>query len=392
MRREHEPRPAWVARSTPLEPREQAPGEALRRRQPAARSKRRSPPPSPHAPVDVARAAPSPAVGPLEERERPVEPPAVGVRVQIAQAGRHAAPHLPVDGGMSAAGQARPQWRSPNSDSSWSTSSARRGLAAHGPMFTAWPRGRLPRHLEHRVGDVEPAAQVAVAVRVLHALVAGRLPGLDQPVLQHAARPARSSWACSPTPRRAPSSPPARRSARGRALRTETDLPTYSGRPRWSRKRRRPGRRAASRGPAARSGGRASPAGFAAPAAAAGERPARRHVGRVRAHRGNSAQNTRAHVSASGSARWAPSTSIPSDSASGASPRWRCSGAKRAARRDGAQHGGDRPVHARALEAPAQHAPVEAGVVRDQHAAAQPARPARPAPPPAAARRPPWPA
>ena len=45
----------------------------------------------------------------------------------------------------------------------------------------------------------------------------------------------------------------------------------------------------------------------------------------------NSAQNTRAHVSASGSARCTPSTSMPSASASAASPRRRCSGASRRA-------------------------------------------------------------
>ena len=47
--------------------------------------------------------------------------------------------------------------------------------------------------------------------------------------------------------------------------------------------------------------------------------------------RGNSAQNTRAHVRASGSARCTSATSIPSESASDASPRLRTSGAKRRA-------------------------------------------------------------
>ena len=46
---------------------------------------------------------------------------------------------------------------------------------------------------------------------------------------------------------------------------------------------------------------------------------------------GNSAQNTRAHVRASGSARWTSRTSIPSASASEASPRRVTSGAKRRA-------------------------------------------------------------
>ena len=44
------------------------------------------------------------------------------------------------------------------------------------------------------------------------------------------------------------------------------------------------------------------------------------------------AQKTRAHVSASGSARCTSSTSMPSDPASDASPRFRTSGANRRAR------------------------------------------------------------
>src|SRR5918992_3046687 len=47
--------------------------------------------------------------------------------------------------------------------------------------------------------------------------------------------------------------------------------------------------------------------------------------------RGKSAQNTRAHVRASGRARWTSVTSMPSESASGASERLRESGAKRRA-------------------------------------------------------------
>ena len=46
---------------------------------------------------------------------------------------------------------------------------------------------------------------------------------------------------------------------------------------------------------------------------------------------GNRAQNTRAHVRASGRARCTSSTSMPSDPASGASPRLRARGAKRRA-------------------------------------------------------------
>ena len=48
--------------------------------------------------------------------------------------------------------------------------------------------------------------------------------------------------------------------------------------------------------------------------------------------RGKSAQKTRAQVRASGSARWTSVTSMPSESASVASPRLRARGAKRRAR------------------------------------------------------------
>ena len=87
--------------------------------------------------------------------------------------------------------------------------------------------------------------------------------------------------------------------------------------------------------------------------------------------RGNSAQNTRAQVSASGSARCTSSTSIPRASASGASPRRRASGAKRRASCDRAEHRRARPVEAGALERLAEHAPVEARAVRHEHPPAQ---------------------
>ncbi len=54
-------------------------------------------------------------------------------------------------------------------------------------------------------------------------------------------------------------------------------------------------------------------------------------VGALAHSLGNRAQNTRAHVRASGRARWTSSTSMPSASASEASPRRRTSGAKRRA-------------------------------------------------------------
>ena len=91
-------------------------------------------------------------------------------------------------------------------------------------------------------------------------------------------------------------------------------------------------------------------------------------VGAFAHSRANSAQNTRAHVSASGSARWLTSTSIPSDAASDASPRRRASGAKRRASAMVQSTGGSGHVESRALERLAQDAPVEGGGVRDEHA------------------------
>jgi hypothetical protein len=97
-------------------------------------------------------------------------------------------------------------------------------------------------------------------------------------------------------------------------------------------------------------------------------------VRRVRAQRGNSAQNTRAQVSASGSARCTAPTSIPSASASAASPRRRCSGASRRASATVHSTGGSGQSSAGARERLLQHAAVEARVVGDEHAPAAAAR------------------
>ena len=115
-------------------------------------------------------------------------------------------------------------------------------------------------------------------------------------------------------------------------VRRQTDLPTYSGRPSASRKMYTPG----SFGRPVRSGrssrGRRAPSGRWRTGrrgrSSASPSPT---VRALAASRGSSAHSTRAHVSASGSARWVASTSIPSASASDARPRRRCSGANRRA-------------------------------------------------------------
>ena len=84
--------------------------------------------------------------------------------------------------------------------------------------------------------------------------------------------------------------------------------------------------------------------------------------------RPNSAQNTRAHVSASASARCVVSTSMPSASASAASRRWRTSGAKRRASATVHSAGGSGHAQVGARERLAQDAAVERRVVGDEHA------------------------
>ena len=90
---------------------------------------------------------------------------------------------------------------------------------------------------------------------------------------------------------------------------------------------------------------------------------------RSRTARPNSAQNTRAHVSASGSARWPSSTSMPSAPASGGEPALALRAARSGARARPctAPAGRASPGPARS-NACAQHAPVE------RRASARPAR------------------
>ena len=96
--------------------------------------------------------------------QRGVEPLAVEVGVEVAQARRQAAAHLPVGRGVLApreprAAVAQPEQRVELLDELGGAARPRTG-----PTQTACPRGGLARDLEDREGDVEPAAQVDVAV------------------------------------------------------------------------------------------------------------------------------------------------------------------------------------------------------------------------------------
>ena len=74
-----------------------------------------------------------------EQPQRLVEPAAVEVRVEVAQARRQAPAHLSVRGRILAEHEPRPQWRRPNSESSCSTSSCASRRPRSGPIVTAWP-------------------------------------------------------------------------------------------------------------------------------------------------------------------------------------------------------------------------------------------------------------
>ncbi len=120
-----------------------------------------------------------------EQPQGRVEPLAVQVRVEVAEARGQAAAHLPV----------RARVLAPREPAA-AVAQAEEGVelldelgggraAAHRADVDAVPAGRLARDLEHREGDVEPAAQIDVAVHAaLAALVPGRPQRLDQPVLE----------------------------------------------------------------------------------------------------------------------------------------------------------------------------------------------------------------
>ena len=117
--------------------------------------------------------------------ERHVELATVGVRVEVAEAGGDAAAHLPVRRRVRAHLQLAPAVAQPVEGRELVGQLARQRTAAERPDVHGVPGRRLVRHLEHGIGDVEAAAQVAVAVGALQLHVSGGLPLLDQPVLEH---------------------------------------------------------------------------------------------------------------------------------------------------------------------------------------------------------------
>ena len=198
-----------------------------------------------HALLDVAEQQPARLLGTLEQRQRLVEAAAVGVRVEVAEAGRHAAAHLPVDRGVQAARQATAAVAQPEERLELADQLLGRGLAAHRADVHRQAGGRLRRQLEHRIVEVEAAAQVEPAVGALQPLVAGRLPGLDQAVLEHERAQLRVRGLVvhhlgllGPARR-------ARRSASGRGCAPTPTCPRRAACPAGPGRRRRLGRRAA---------------------------------------------------------------------------------------------------------------------------------------------------
>ena len=186
MRREHEPRAGVRGAQHAAEPAQQRVeprrgGAAARPRArsccsaTAARSWR----------VDVGEQRGA-AVAPVDEQaQRRVEPLAVEVRVEVAEAGREAAPHLPVRARVLAPRQLAAAVAQAEQRVELLDQLGRRRAPAHRADRDRVPARRLERDLEDREGDVEPAAQVDVAVRAaLAAHVARRPQRLDQPVLE----------------------------------------------------------------------------------------------------------------------------------------------------------------------------------------------------------------
>ena len=151
VRGEHEPRPRVGGGQHAAEALEQLgqPLAAARAATPRARSAGASAAAA-HLARRRGRAAPRPP-SPLagEQRERLVEPAAVEVRVEVAQARRQAAAHLPVGRRAARAAAApRPQWRSPNSELSCSSSSTAGARPRSGPI--ADRRARAPARARPR--------------------------------------------------------------------------------------------------------------------------------------------------------------------------------------------------------------------------------------------------
>ena len=166
--------PAWIARSTPPRRSSSARSRPWRRRSQAARSKRALGRRGVHLGLDVGEQRPG-AVAAGEQPERGVQALAVEVRVEVAQARREAAAHLPVDGGMLAPRQrpaavAQAEERVELLDQLGGGRPPAQRADGH-----RVPRGGLAGDLEDRERDVEAAAQVDELVgRALQARVAGR--------------------------------------------------------------------------------------------------------------------------------------------------------------------------------------------------------------------------
>ncbi len=134
--------------------------------------------------VDLAQQV-LPGLRALEVGERAVQLAAVGVRVQVAEAGGDAAAHLPVGRRVLAQLQRPAAVAQPVERGELVGQLRGERPAAQRPDVHGVPHGGLGGHLQHRVGDVQPAAQEHVAVGALELAVARGLPLLDQPVLEH---------------------------------------------------------------------------------------------------------------------------------------------------------------------------------------------------------------
>ena len=247
--------------------------------------------------------------------------------------------------------------------------------AAQRPDRHPVARRRLARDLEDGKRDVQPAAQVHERVGAPQAHVARRPQRLDQPVLEHeraelGARLAVVDDRGVRRPRRAPRPVEVRPRPRAQGHRlADVQRPAVgvaehvharappAGRQIEAGRHRAAGQASGRWAPRARRRRRGASSATASPtvAAFAHSRP-------------NSAQNTRAQVSASASARWLISTSMPSDAGQRREPALALQRREAARERDRAQHRRIGPLQAGAVERLAQHAPVERRGVGDEHA------------------------
>ena len=119
-----------------------------------------------------------------EERERLVEPAAVEVRVEVAEAGRQAAAHLAVGRGAVPPRERAPAVAQAEERVELLEQLDRRRAAAQRPDADAQPGCGRRGDLQDGERDVEAAAQVDVAVDVLAADVARRTVAADEAALE----------------------------------------------------------------------------------------------------------------------------------------------------------------------------------------------------------------